>query len=54
MGKHPYIGWKKAKIIRAYLEKHGAFGSCEDLMKMRIWSEEEVSQLCGYLKFSED
>ncbi|MFN6379456.1 MAG: helix-hairpin-helix domain-containing protein [Flavobacteriales bacterium] len=54
MGKHPYIGWKKAKIIRAYLEKHGPFTVCEDLMKMRIWSEEEVSQLCDYLKFSED
>ncbi len=54
MGKHPYIGWKKAKIIHAYLQKHGALKSCDDLLKMRIWSEEEISQLCDYLKFNDD
>jgi DNA uptake protein ComE-like DNA-binding protein len=52
LGRHPYIGWKKAKIILAYIQKHGSFAQCSDLIKMRIWSEDEVEALCPYLKFS--
>jgi len=52
LGRHPYIGWKKAKIILAYIQKHGTFSQCSDLIKMRIWSEEEVQALCPYLKFN--
>lgn len=51
LGRHPYIGWKKAKIILAYIQKHGSFAQCSDLIKMRIWSEDEVEALCPYLKF---
>jgi DNA uptake protein ComE-like DNA-binding protein len=54
LGRHPYIGWKKAKIILAYVQKHGSFSQCSDLIKMRIWSEEEVEALCPYLKFEAD
>jgi len=36
---HPYISAKQAKLIVAYREQHGTFGSVDDLTKIAVFSD---------------
>lgn len=49
--RHPYLDWKKAKVIVAYREQHGPYRAPEDLLKTRVVTAEEVARLAPYLDF---
>ena len=48
---HPYLSWKKAKILLNYRENHGSFEGMDDLKKVGIFSEEELEKLGWYVEF---
>jgi competence protein ComEA len=53
LAAHPYIGRKAASILIRYKKQHGNFKSIEDLMKVRIYDEEEIQRLKWYIDFTE-
>ena len=48
---HPYIKWKHAKVLINYRKHHGAYEGIEDLKKVKVLSEDLISQLSPYLSF---
>lgn len=52
LAAHPYIGKKAASILMRYKKQHGNFQSVEDVMKVRIYDEEEIQRLKWYLDFN--
>lgn len=50
MGKHPYLGWKIAKLVVAYREQHGAYASPEDIQNIRILNAELLPKLLPYIR----
>lgn len=46
--KHPYIDWKKAKVIQSYQKMHGDYKSMDDFKKMHGISEAFVDTLTHY------
>ena len=49
--RHPYLKWKKAKVLLAFREQHGPYGVPEDLLRTKVISEEELARLRPYLDF---
>ncbi|MDO6438406.1 helix-hairpin-helix domain-containing protein [Cyclobacterium sp. 1_MG-2023] len=49
--KHPYIDYGATKVILAYRDQHGAFGSAEDLLKIKIFNRPWVDRIAPYLSF---
>ncbi|MBR9773842.1 MAG: helix-hairpin-helix domain-containing protein [Cytophagales bacterium] len=49
--KHPYIDYGATKVILAYRNQHGAFGSAEDLLKIKIFNQPWVDRVSPYLSF---
>lgn len=54
LGRHPYLDFKRARIILNYIKNHGYITSPQDLEKVKILSEKEISKLTPYLDFSFD
>jgi len=48
LARHPYIDWKKAKIITSYRKMHGDFESIDDLRKMHGIGNAFVDTLAHY------
>ncbi len=48
---HPYLKWKHAKVLINYRKHHGPFNNKEDLMKVKVLSEEQVDKVLPYLSF---
>jgi DNA uptake protein ComE-like DNA-binding protein len=51
LGKHPYIGYKFAKIMVNYREQHGKYANSEDLLKIKVLTQEQIQKLQPYLEF---
>ncbi|MCH7398993.1 helix-hairpin-helix domain-containing protein [Belliella sp. DSM 107340] len=51
LAKHPYINYGSAKVIVAYREQHGDYQQSEDLLKVRIFSQEWIDRVKPYLEF---
>lgn len=51
LASHPYISYQEAKVMVAYRLQHGPFLQLEDLLKIRIFKVEWVSQIGPYLNF---
>ncbi|GAB3013117.1 hypothetical protein GCM10027284_35980 [Cyclobacterium sediminis] len=49
--QHPYIDYGATKVILAYRNQHGAFGSAEDLLKIKIFNRPWVDRVAPYLSF---
>lgn len=49
LGKHPYIYYKKAKVIHKYIKNHGHFTKVEDVSKVGVWTDQEFRNLLPYL-----
>jgi DNA uptake protein ComE-like DNA-binding protein len=49
--KHPYIDYAATKVILAYRNQHGSFGSAEDLLKIKIFNRPWVERVAPYLSF---
>lgn len=49
LNKHPYIGYKKAKVILRYRKQHGLFESVDQVQKVGIWNSKEFALLKPYL-----
>lgn len=49
LNKHPYIGYKKTKIILRYRKQHGLFQSIDQVQKVGVWNKEEFELLKPYL-----
>ncbi len=52
LGKHPYIKYKRAKLIVAYRNQHGSFQSIEDLKKIHSLDDDFFTKIEPYLDFS--
>ncbi|MBU0487348.1 MAG: helix-hairpin-helix domain-containing protein [Bacteroidetes bacterium] len=52
LAAHPYITWPEAKAIIAFLDKHGMFHSCYDLVKNGLIPAEKAEKLCPYISFN--
>ena len=48
LGKHPYIKYKRAKVIHKYIKNHGAFTEVDDVMKVGVWSQEDFDKVKPY------
>ena len=53
MKSHPYIPWKKAKIIVNYREMNGAYRQLEDLAKIKILDQTFIDRLAPYVIFED-
>lgn len=51
LSKHPYINYGAAKVIVAFRDQHGPYQKPEDLLKIKIFTEDWVSRLVPYLEF---
>ena len=51
LAKHPYISYQEAKVIVAFRKQHGPYTSPDDLLKVKIFKKEWVTQLSPYLQF---
>jgi competence ComEA-like helix-hairpin-helix protein len=49
--RHPYLTYQQAKIIRAYIMQHGPLDKPEDLLKIKIVTQETVDKIKPYLPF---
>ncbi|MCC7332864.1 MAG: helix-hairpin-helix domain-containing protein [Flavobacteriales bacterium] len=47
--KHPYIGWKLAKLIVAYRKTHGNFKDVSEIRKIHLITDEIYSKIAPYL-----
>jgi len=52
LGKHPYIDWKKAKLLVRYREQHGNYHSKEDVLKIKVLTAEWVDQVAVYFDYA--
>lgn len=52
LAKHPYMGWKNAKVIKAFLTQHGNLNHCSQLLALVLPERERLSQVCIYLEFN--
>jgi len=50
LARHPYIGWKLAKVIVAYRQQHGRFQKVEDLRQIVLINEEKFQQVRPYVE----
>ncbi len=48
---HPYIGAGEAKVIIAYRNQHGRYEVANDLLGIKIFTEEWVGRIAPYLSF---
>ena len=48
LGKHPYIKYKRAKVIQKYIKNHGPFTKVDDVMKIGVWSQEQFDEVKPY------
>lgn len=51
LAMHPYINYGSAKVVVAYRDQHGAYGSADDLLKVRIFSQEWIDRIKPYLAY---
>lgn len=51
LAKHPYVGYKLARIIVNYRLQHGDFNSAEDLKKIHVMNAEILRKIELYLQF---
>ena len=49
LSQHPYITYAQAKVIVAYRDQHGSFQRAEDLLKIKIFTQEWLDKLKPYL-----
>lgn len=46
---HPYIGYKLAGLIVAYRKQHGNYQQIEDLLKIKVMTQEQLVKMKPYL-----
>jgi len=51
LAMHPYIDFRKARVIVAYREQHGNFQSAADLIEIVVLDKSWVDKLTPYLDF---
>ncbi|MGY6520878.1 MAG: ComEA family DNA-binding protein [Mongoliitalea sp.] len=51
LANHPYITYGAAKVIVAFRTQHGPYQQPEDLMKVKIFTEDWVEKVRPYLEF---
>lgn len=51
LAQHPYIDWKRAKLIIRYREQHGDYYDKADILRIQIFTEEWVDQWIDYVSF---
>ena len=49
--KHPYIRYQQANVIINYRMQHGKFQKPEDLLKIKILSQDWLDKIQPYLAF---
>lgn len=54
MGRHPYIGYRRAKAIAAYQRHFHPIRSVDELRQTRLFSEDTIQMLLPYLVWSPD
>ncbi len=54
LNRHPYIGYKKAKVIQRYRGQHGDFESVAMVKKVGVWKSEKFALLQPYLMVQEN
>lgn len=50
---HPYLNYKQAKAVVNYRHNHGDFATVEDIVKVRVFSVEDVERIAPYLRIGE-
>lgn len=53
LAKHPYINYGAAKVIVAYRDQHGPYRSAEDLLRIKIFTQEWLDRIKPYLDLGE-
>jgi competence ComEA-like helix-hairpin-helix protein len=48
-GRHPYFGFRLAKIIVNYREQHGLFQTLEDIQKIALIDKIQFERMRPYL-----
>lgn len=53
LSAHPYIQRARAKTIVAWRFQHGNFSETKDLLKLKVFTEEDIDKLLPYLKIQD-
>jgi competence ComEA-like helix-hairpin-helix protein len=48
-GRHPYFGFRLAKMIVNYREQHGLFQTLEDIQKIAVIDKNKYDRISSYL-----
>jgi DNA uptake protein ComE-like DNA-binding protein len=51
LAAHKYIRWKDARLIVAYRDQHGPYGSVDDLQKLHGLEKDRIDLIAPYLQF---
>lgn len=51
LSQHPYLNMNEARVIYAYRTQHGPFSKPEDLLRIKIFSEEWIARVAPYMSF---
>jgi DNA uptake protein ComE-like DNA-binding protein len=51
LAAHPYINYGSAKVIVAYREHHGPYRVADDLLKVKIFSQEWIDRIKPYITY---
>ncbi|MCH7414440.1 helix-hairpin-helix domain-containing protein [Belliella sp. R4-6] len=51
LASHPYINYGSAKVIVAYRDQHGFYTSSDELLKVRIFTQEWIEKIKPYLTY---
>ncbi|MEN9524627.1 MAG: hypothetical protein RLZZ256_11 [Bacteroidota bacterium] len=49
LGRHPYCGFAKARVIVRYREQHGSFKSFDELMNIQVLDSQWIARIRPYL-----
>lgn len=52
LAQHPYISYAQAKVIVAYRDQHGNYQQPEDLLKIKIFTQEWLDKIEPYLIYN--
>ncbi|MEQ9186348.1 MAG: helix-hairpin-helix domain-containing protein [Cryomorphaceae bacterium] len=49
LGRHPYLGWKRAKVVVSFRQQHGPYAGIEEIKKTKVVGDSVYRKIAPYL-----
>lgn len=49
LGRHPYLGWKRAKVVVSFRQQHGPYARIEEIKKTKVVGDSVYRKIAPYL-----